>query len=408
MSSKRLLTISSTLGLLSSAVYAVAPLYIFVLISRFLTGISAGMEFATELTFIARNTTKKERTTFLATVTAVNVLGFIMGPALGTVLSFLNINIFGYIIDEYNGPGWLLAAMFIVDLFMVRLFFEDQELPEEFAQGGVAENGEIGPHSEKVELLETKLKKDRQENSYGAVEKSEHDDLISDTDHTNGPPALPMVLSLIFVQFTVMCGFSVLETITSPLAQENFDWNVLDCNLLFTAGGFVSLVAYVVFVVASKWVEDRWLVGYALVLCFIGFILAIDWQQLDFVPNRLSDRLPSYLHRFIAGYFVMNAGFMTGRPVTFALYSKLISSKYQGTYLGWMVAGGSTARTLGPFAAVSLFYGIENTGMNLLALFGTTALFHLACLVLVYLQWATFLPAHDKSAEIPRKTTATT
>jgi hypothetical protein len=114
---------------------------------------------------------------------------------------------------------------------------------------------------------------------------------------------------------------------------------VLDCNLLFTAGGFVSLVAYVIFVVASKWVQDRWLVAYALVLCTIGFVLAIDWPQLPWSPDWLSDMLPSYVHRFVAGYFVMNAGFMTGRPVTFALYSKLIASKYQGTYLGFMVAG---------------------------------------------------------------------
>ena len=79
LSSQRMLTMSSTLGLVSSTLYAVAPNYWFVLLSRFLTGISAGMEFTTELTYIARNTTEKERTTFLASVTAVNVVGFIMG-----------------------------------------------------------------------------------------------------------------------------------------------------------------------------------------------------------------------------------------------------------------------------------------------------------------------------------------
>lgn len=62
VSSRALLTISSTLGLFSSALYAVAPVYMFVLVSRFLTGVSAGMEFSVELTFIARNTTRKDRT----------------------------------------------------------------------------------------------------------------------------------------------------------------------------------------------------------------------------------------------------------------------------------------------------------------------------------------------------------
>ena len=60
---------SSSLGLLSSTLYAVAPAYMFVLVSRLLTGISAGMEFTTELTFIAKNTKTFERTTYLASVT---------------------------------------------------------------------------------------------------------------------------------------------------------------------------------------------------------------------------------------------------------------------------------------------------------------------------------------------------
>jgi len=291
-----------------------------------------------------------------------------------------------------------LAAMFLVDLFLVRFLFEDSELPEELVQElpVAVEDGESKAlETEKVELLAKKQEGNGVTSSYGATDASQ-EEVMLDEDNGEGPPSLPLVLSLIFVQFTVMSGFSVLETITSPLANEYFGWDVLKCNLLFTAGGFVSLLAYVVFVVASKWVQDRWLVVYALVLCTIGFMLAIAWQQLGWVPEWMNSFLPSYLHRFVAGYFVMNAGFMTGRPVTFALYSKLIASKYQGTYLGFMVAGGSAARTLGPFAAVALYYGIEQTGVNLLALFGTVALFHLACLVLVCIQWSRLLPGQTK------------
>ena len=76
--SKTLLTLSSLIGLVASTFYAVAPNQWYILLSRVMTGVSAGMEFTTELAFIARNTTNEERTTFLASVTAVNVLGFIM------------------------------------------------------------------------------------------------------------------------------------------------------------------------------------------------------------------------------------------------------------------------------------------------------------------------------------------
>ena len=87
LSSRKMLTISSTLGFISSTMYTVAPNHWFILASRFLTGVSAGTEFTTELAYIARNTTATERTTFLASVTAVNVIGFIMGECITLTLT---------------------------------------------------------------------------------------------------------------------------------------------------------------------------------------------------------------------------------------------------------------------------------------------------------------------------------
>lgn len=391
LSSKRLLTMTSTLGFISSFLYAVAPGYVVILFSRLLTGISAGMEFTTELTFIAKNTTFTERTAFLASVTACNVVGFIMGPALGNLLAYLDLQIMGFTINQYTGPGWLLAGMFLLDIIMVQSFFEDQALEED-----VLTNGNDAS-SERAALLEKKPN-----GSYGGVssqqkeEDCERGDTRVPTDDDalrEPPPSLPVVLSLIFVQFSLMCGWSLVETITSPLVQDEFDWNVRNSNLLFTCGGFVSLAVYVVFVVASKRVKDRWLVITALVLCTTGFLLGVDWSQLDWVPGQVSAALPPYLPRFLAGFALLNAGFMTGRSVVFALYSKLIAQQYQGKYLGWMVAAGSAARTLGPFAAVSLYYGFEVAGQNLLWLFGSVGIFHVICLVLVFCQWPQLLPS---------------
>lgn len=47
--SRTLLTLSSSIGLIASTLYAAAPNHWFILLSRLTTGISAGMEFTTEL-----------------------------------------------------------------------------------------------------------------------------------------------------------------------------------------------------------------------------------------------------------------------------------------------------------------------------------------------------------------------
>jgi len=402
VSSKRLLTISSTIGFISSALYSLAPVYMLILVARLLTGISAGMEFATELAFISKNTTKKERTVYLASVTAVNVVGFILGPALAGLISTLHTTIFGIVtIDEYTGPGWLLAVMFIVDIVLVQVFFEDQELDDILNNNKKTATVKEKKSSEKSSLLE--LGKQGKHVSYGGVNDDKNED-VDDSDleavaltlrDSQRPPSLPLVLGLIFVQFTVMVSWSVLETITSPLAADNFGWEVQDCNLLFTAGGAVSLAGYIGFVVASNWVTDRLLIAYALIVCIVGQMLAINWEVLEWVPRwplALDFLSTSYRNRFVIGYLVMNVGFMTARPVTFALYSKLIGPAYQGKYLGFMVAGGSAARTLGPFGAVALYYQIKTPGVNLLALFGVAGFLHLLCLLLVVFLWRRLLP----------------
>lgn len=380
--SRTLLTISSLVGLFASTIYAAAPNHWYVLISRLTTGLSAGMEFTTELAFIARNTTMEERTTYLASVTAVNVIGFILGPALTTVLSMFDFEFMGLKINEYTGPGWLLVMMFTTDVLMIRYLFQDSSLDDD----------ETDIKNCRDDKLTSRLLENGDEKkgvSYGSISKV--DDDVEDIEkgltpvciQQQRPPALKLVLVLIFTQFTLMCAWSVLETITSPLAYDSFGWGVQSCNILFTCGGAASLLAYVSFVVASKWIEDRYLIVYALIACFVGLVLMIHWSIPIVLP---------YKYCFLAGYLIMNAGFMTGRPVIFALYSKLVPSEFQGKYLGWMVAGGSAARTLGPFVAVYLYYHIEGGWKNTLALFGSEGAIMVLCLMLVISMWPLLLP----------------
>jgi len=183
ISTKNLLIGSSVLGLLSSLIYSTAPTYMLILVARLLTGISAGMEISTELAYIAKNTSTKERTFYLGSVSAVNVLGFILGPVLAGLLSTVDAGIFGLSINKYTGPGWLLTTMFLLNIGMLKGLFKDQQ-------------------------------------------QNYHEGTVTLEQRPPRPPALPLVLGLIFVQFTIMCSWSVLETITSPLAEDYFGWDV--------------------------------------------------------------------------------------------------------------------------------------------------------------------------------------
>jgi len=366
--SKTLLTLTSMSGIVATLFYVIVANHWSILFSRWLTGVSAGWEFTTELAFISSNTSAKERTVFLSSVTAVNLLGFIIGPALSTLLSMLNFEFMGLAINEYTGPGWLLVVLFVVDLMMVRVFFESSSsLSEEHSQ--LLVNG-------------------KNENQYGTIVDEESDRVESQVITEQRLPSLLVVGSLIFIQFSLMCCWSQLETIASLLAGDSFGWHIHECNVLFICGGAASLLAYVTFFFASKRIEDRFLIAYAIIACVVGLLLMITW----------SSPLP-YLWRFVTGYLIVNMGFMTGRPVTFALYSKLIPEKNQGAYLGYMVAGGSAARTIGPFVAVFCYYHIGN-GMNTLALFGSIATIMIMCLIVMFTLWSSLIPSVSVSVSV--------
>ena len=305
----------------------------------------------------------------------------------------------GVKVDQYTGPGWLLALMFVCDIIMAQFFFKDIE-DADIEDLNAFVNKDLSSSSDPTEqerLLENGHSSNSENGasvSYGGIHEAKTQPLEQDV---TSPPSVPLVIFLIFVQFTFMSAWSILETITSPLGADHFGWHVPECNLLFTAGGFVSLLAYIAFITASKCTEDRGIIVVALVVCFVGQMLAIDWQSLPWVPQVFTSTLPSsYKNRFLFGYALMNGGFMTGRPVTFALFSKLIASEYQGRYLSWMVAGGSLARMMGPFAAVAVYYGITAMGINLLTLFGSVGIFHMFCLLLVIYQWEQLIPKRSQ------------
>ena len=396
-SSKRLLLISCVVGLFSSLLYAMAPGYISVMTSRLLTGLSAGFELTTELTFIANNTSMTERTAFMTSVTACNVLGFIVGPILSSALAMLDLQFLGLEINEYTGPGWLLAAMFFISIILVQFLFTDQDRwAEEHAdiKTSLSDN-------KRTDNLLSPNEADRKDDG----ESFPQDSIYSVSDNYSAyqddglleeqepPPSLILVLILIFVQFSVMSGFSLLETITSPLVEDEFGWTVQNCNLLITCGGVFSLAVYASCLVASRrmQVQDRRLVLAALVLCSFGFLLLADWGHLAWVPA-LTPKLLPYKACFLIGFFLIYGGFIASRPIVFALYSKLISHQYQGQYLGYMVAGGSAARTLGPFFAVRCYYEIEGSGTNLFVLFGSIGVLHVVCILLVLYRWQQLLP----------------
>uniref|UniRef100_A0A3Q3WMK6 Major facilitator superfamily (MFS) profile domain-containing protein n=1 Tax=Mola mola TaxID=94237 RepID=A0A3Q3WMK6_MOLML len=186
--------------------------------------------------------------------------------------------------------------------------------------------------------------------------------------------------------FIVMFIFAVFETISTPLSMDMFAWTrkqaVLYNGVIICCIGFESILVFLVVKVASQRVGDRPVLLAGLAIIFCGFFILLPWgnhypkiQWADLKNNSLLSKMSEtaiaanssleptgcpyeqtwcqytpaiHLAQYISSDFIIGVGYPACNVMSYTLYSKILGSKPQGIYMGWLTASGSGARTLGP------------------------------------------------------------
>uniref|UniRef100_A0A8C7RIU2 Major facilitator superfamily (MFS) profile domain-containing protein n=1 Tax=Oncorhynchus mykiss TaxID=8022 RepID=A0A8C7RIU2_ONCMY len=192
--------------------------------------------------------------------------------------------------------------------------------------------------------------------------------------------------------FIIMFIFAVFETIATPLSMDMFSWTrkdaVLYNGIILSCVGFESILVFLLVKVLSQRIGDRPVLLGGLAIIFCGFFVllpwgnhypAIQWADLKnytvihetfapipaFAPTPVSNSsfeptgcpaeqtwcqyTPAiHLAQFLTADVLIGAGYPACNVISYTLYSKILGSKPQGVYMGWLTASGSGARTLGP------------------------------------------------------------
>ncbi|XP_075999972.1 major facilitator superfamily domain-containing protein 8 [Genypterus blacodes] len=328
------------------------------LMSRAFVGFGAG-NVAVVRSYVAEATSLKERTGAMANMSACQALGFILGPALQACLSFIGehgvtIKIIDLQLNMYSAPALLAAAFGVINILLVVLVLREHIVDED------------GRHVRSINYTS----EDRVDTS---EEPEETVDQIA-------------VLTSNILFFIVMFIFAVFETIATPLSMDMFAWTrkeaVLYNGIIICCIGFESILVFLVVKLASQRVGDRpvLLVGLAIIFC--GFFILLPWgnhypkiQWADLKNNSAVSRAfdntvasnssveptgcPSeqtwcqytpaiLLAQYISADILIGVGYPACNVMSYTLYSKILGPKPQGTYMGWLTASGSGARTLGP------------------------------------------------------------
>lgn len=328
------------------------------LMSRAFVGFGAG-NVAVVRSYVAGATSLKERTSAMANMSACQALGFILGPALQASLSFIGehgvtVKVIDLQLNMYTAPALLATLFGFINILLVVLVLREHRVDD------------TGRHLRAINYT-----------------SEDTDDIGEETEETIDQVA---VLTSNVLFFIVMFIFAVFETIATPLSMDMFAWTrreaVLYNGIIICGIGFESILVFIVVKVASQRVGDRPVLLAGLAIIFCGFFILLPWgnrypkiQWADLKNNSLVSRMSEgtiasnnsmeptgcpyeqtwcqytpaiHLAQYISSDILIGVGYPACNVMSYTLYSKILGSKPQGVYMGWLTASGSGARTLGP------------------------------------------------------------
>lgn len=253
--------------------------------------------------------------------------GFITGPVLGYLLTYISVQIGAFRIDQYTSPGYFICLSNIV---MIIVFVK----------------------------------------CFSEVARASRHSFITAQTTLPKPPKLIGVGICVFIAFSTFYGFSVQETLTTPLVTDldhiytdNFDWSLNQAYLLYASSSLASMFAFAFIKMSSGKINDQFVLNSSLILSFVGWLLCVDWS-----PRVINHSF------FLVGYILVGLTFPINRTHVINCLSQIIGPNPAGKYIGWILAIGGAAKCIGPFIAIyalqispRLCFGIP-AGLFLLAI----------------------------------------
>lgn len=295
-------------------------------LSRIIDGASGG-NISTAQAYVADITKKENRTQGMGILMAAFSLGFILGPALGGVLSR-----YGYAVPAYVAGVVSLIATILTYFYL--------------------------PETVKIKPAAGLIKPKKKYFSFK--------DFYDVFTH-------PQVGNVVIVSFLMMVAFSIMQGTFAWFSEHNLGLGAEQNGYLFAYLGFVGIVVQIFLLKKiTKAMSDYRLIVISLVMMSVSFVLLAESYDLRLLLLALT------------GLAFANS--ILG-PVLAGLVSKLTPDHEQGNIMGVSQSVGSIARLIGPILGVVLY---ERLGAQSPFFFGSLILMLTALGSTLWLKPVTF------------------
>ncbi len=321
---RRPILIFSLIGTtISFILLGVANTILILFIARILDGISGG-NISTAQAYIADITSKENRTQGMGVMMAAFSLGFILGPALGGILS-----VYGYAVPAY------VAAVVSLIATLLTIFF----LPESLGLKKVDDQ----PAKKLKKLFNLK-------------------DFYDALTH-------PHVGTALTITFMVTLAFSLMQGTFAIFSEHTLHLTAKDVGYLFAFLGLIGVIMQLFFLKRiTTWLSERKAVVTSIVLMSLSLMLLA-------LAN-------STLMLYMAISLLAIGNSISG-PILAGIISKLTPENEQGNMMGTSQSVGSFARLIGPVIGTGVYSFI---GVRAPYIFGTAVLLLTTGVTLRYLK----------------------
>lgn len=302
---------------LSFGILGIANSIPLLFLSRIIDGASGG-NISTAQAYIADITSKKNRTQGMGMMMAAFSLGFILGPALGGILS-----VYGYAVPAFVAGVVALIATLATYFFL--------------------------PESIKVN-----------DATKSAVKKRRKVFSLRDFYDALTHPEVGLFLS---ISFMTMLAFSLMQGTFALFSEHSLHFTAKDNGYIFAYLGLVGVMMQMFFLKRLlRWIPER----KAIFISIISMAIALGLIALS----------TNMVLLFVAITLLAFSNSISG-PVLAGLISKNTPDNEQGNVAGMSQSVGSMARLLGPVFGTVIYSQLGLTAPFLLAtgVLGMTALF---------------------------------
>ncbi|VDO08317.1 unnamed protein product [Rodentolepis nana] len=322
VSVKFLLLLANLLEILGNLAYlwAYSPWAVFM--GRLLAGIGASCE-PPMYADLTRSTEINERTPFIIVLLLSRQVGLIFGPAFTLILKKLDLRIFDMKVNVYNGPGLVMACLWIVHSILIVIFYPNLDKSGAYADEA-SKNAQTAIAKQNVDVPGNK----------GEVRFSGFKQFS--------------FLTLYAITFASYYSVMALESVLSPLANRAFDWGPIEVSYIYIACSILVIVVSLIMHFMSKCVEDRKLI------CIGLIFLVTSYLYLTIVTYTLDSLGESGKVLVIVGVALHVIGMPFPLAISESLYTKFVPAPHLDkaqTILRTII---NVAFLLGPFVGGSL------------------------------------------------------